>query len=154
MNSQIQMQDLYLFVSSSDSCKNFYPRNTQSRFTIQLPDTLHLNHTPWYCALRDISCEITKSVDLYVFCDVIEDSYVREQKLPILQHIPFTTQARATTSKGEEGIRVVTTFDSSIAHRIKITQLKTLTIYITDKDLKPPSFTSAHVTCTLHLFTK
>ena len=131
------MNELYLYLSSVDSLQHF-PNNSLSDFTIHLPTEYRFDGT-WTCALRAIKCETTISKDLYVFCDIVEDSYVRDRKMPILQYIP-----------GEKGI-ISKDYDSSVCPALTRTSLNTLRVYIRDYKMNEPALIGESTTCTLHL---
>ena len=133
--------EFFLFLSSEDS-KAYFPQNNPGQFSVALPDVLYLDGT-WTCALRDIQCWPSTSSDLYVFCDAVEDSYVRDRKLPILQRIP----------QSDTGSHVIETYDSTIQFKVSRSVINTLTLYIRDSTMKPVSFKTGATYCTLH-FTK
>ena len=135
------MGDFYLFLASDDS-SDFYPLNTPGHFSIKLPETMHMDGS-WMCALRDLQCKTTNPTDLLLFCDAIDDSYIRERKLPVLQRIPSTLDSRAVRS-----------FDSSVCFRVTRHAMNVITVYITDGGLKETSFTEEPTYCTLHFFRK
>ena len=134
------MEEIYLFLSSNDSL-DYYTGNNPASFTVRLPESANLEGN-WACALRDFQCHPQTSSDLYVFCDVIQDSYVRDRKLPILQHIP----------RQENGGSVVQNYDTSICFRVTRPNLNSVSIYIKDATMKTPSFKAEPTTCTLHLY--
>ena len=139
------MEDLFLFLSSNDSLE-YYPDNKPACFSVKLPETMYLNGGGgmWMCALRDFQCRTSVVADLYLFCDMVEDSYVRNRKLPILQHIPrdFTTR------------QIVQTYDSSIHFPVTRQEINIITIHIKDEHLEFAPLVDQPSTCTLHFFRK
>ena len=127
----------YIFANSKDST-SYFPNNDAVDFSLQLPETIHLKGV-WTCSLRNIRCTTTPNTDLYVFCDAVEESYVRNTKLPILQMV-----------HSEEDGNIVCHFDGSICMKVTRTELNTLRIYIKTFTQHKPSFISEPLTCTLH----
>ena len=132
------MMEFFMFLSSKDS-KSYFPNNNPGDFSVVLPDTLYLDGT-WTCALRDIQCWPATPTDMYLFCDAVEDSYVKDGKLPILQRIPQTNT----------GSQVIETYDSMTQFKVSRSVINTLTLYIRDSSMKPVSFQTEATCCTLH----
>ena len=130
------MNQFYLFVSSSDSSE-YFPDNIACDFKVKLPQMLQLPGT-WTCSLRDLKCVTTLDKDLYVFSDIIEDSYVNDKKLPILQYV-----------YGKRG-KVARNFDGSICPRLARRDLSTIHVYIRDSKMNKAPLTAQCTTCTLH----
>ena len=130
------MSGIRMFISSCDSLQ-FFPDNKPNDFTIRLPDELHLEGE-WTCTLRNLKCVTTLDTDLYVFCDVVEESYVRNRKLPILQYIP-----------GEQG-KMVGNFESDLCAKLSRKDITTIRIYIRDFHLREAPLAGERTTCTLH----
>ena len=130
------MNQFYLFVSSSDSLE-YFPDNKPCDFNVKLPQTLELTGT-WTCSLRDIKCVTTSDKDLYVYSDFLQDSYVNNKKLPLLQYI-----------SGEQG-KVVRNFDGSICPRLARRDLSSIHVYIRDSKMNSAPLTGERTTCTLH----
>ena len=130
------MSPFNLFVSSADS-KSYFPQNCPSDFSIQLREIIHLEGD-WTCSLRAIKCVTTTDTDLYVFCDLLEESYVHDTKLPILQYVP-----------GKQG-KVVRDFDCNTSQRLISNNISTIRIYIRDFHFKKAPLTGERTTCTLH----
>ena len=85
MNSR---QEYFIFLKSSDSLK-YYPSNMPHYFTVELPETIYLDGDDvWYCTLRNFTCELSVPKALYVYCDLVQQSFVLDRKLPIIQYIP------------------------------------------------------------------
>ena len=136
----LDMDRIYLFLSSNDSLDCF-PDNTPAKFTVKLPETMYLNQGAWVCTLIDLKCQTLTLTDLYVFCDVVKDSYVRNRKLPILQQVPKRT-----------GGHIREYFGSSVVLGLTRHVFNSVTMYIKDADMNTPSFTKEPVTCTLCFF--
>ena len=136
------MEEFYLFLSSDDS-KEYFPDNAPSMFTVKLPQTLELKEGNWFCILLELSCKLKTPADLYVFCDGVQDSYVRDRKLPVLQHLPKTKDNL-----------VKERFGPTVALPVSRHVFNTLTVYIKGADMVAPSFMNQPLTCTLRLFKK
>ena len=75
-------QEYFIFLKSSDSLK-YYPSNTPHYFTVELPETIYLDGDDiWYCTLRNLNCELSVPKSLYVYCDLVQQSFVLDRKLP------------------------------------------------------------------------
>lgn len=120
------MKSVYVHLSSEDSLE-MYPRNNSFDFIVELPEPLDKEYS---VALVDFNANVTE--DLYVFCDIIESSYCRDQNLPLL---------RIVSTAGE--VNRVQLYKSS---RSSIQRIK---IYIRDKDLKVPTNSIGPVRCSL-----
>ena len=135
--------EYFLFLKSNDS-SGYFPSNSPGYFTVQLPEAIYFDDGIWYCALRAITCKLVVPADLYIFCDLIQHSYVLDRKLPILQNIPKQSM--------EQGTRIVENYDSTLCFRITRSIVSNITLYIRDENLAVPSFGSDPTTCTLQLF--
>ena len=131
--------EYFIFLKSTDSL-NYYPFNAPQSFTVQLPETINLGDNVWFCTLRSLTCELTAPKALYVYCDLVEQSYVLDRKLPIIQYIP----------KYKEG-RVIESYDSSVRFKVTRSAVASITVYVKDDQFQNPSFTNEPLTCTLHL---
>ena len=136
------MKEYFLFLKSNDSVK-YYPKNEAFYFTAYLTEPIHLENGPWYCALRAIKTKVIDTSDLYVYCDIIEESHVLGSKLPILQRIIPNAQGQVAES-----------FDSSIHFEITSPVMNSITVYIRTASMAAPSVASEATTCTLHFFQK
>ena len=82
------MTEFYIYLSSRDS-SDIRKNNTPSEFWIQFPKS-YLLEGQWKCALIEISltCNFKpRSPRLYLCCDILEESYVRDTSLQILKNI-------------------------------------------------------------------
>ena len=132
----------YLFLASEDSSE-YFPNNKGYDFTIELPRILELEGK-WECALINFSTD-KKSEDLsdmYVFCDIVQESYVRNSNLPILTVVRYVTKR-----KFEHNLTV----DHVLYHKISRSNISSLRIYITDSDLNNVSLLTGTSKCILHL---
>ena len=131
-------KEIVLFLSSQDSLESF-PYNEAFDFSVQLPDVLHLDHGEWYCTLKSFQTYLSTRMDLYVFTNIIEESVVRDKKLPVLQHIP-----------GAEDY-VNESFDGTLKFKLNIGHISMIRIYIKNTSLENPSFGRGPSTCTLQI---
>ena len=77
---------IHLFLNSIDSI-NTHPNNNPFDFTIELPEALVLDGE-WECALSDIYYDNSAiNEELFVFSDICNDSYVYNNRLPILRKV-------------------------------------------------------------------
>ena len=134
----------FLFLKSDDSL-DFYPLNRPDNFTVQLSEPIHLDDSIWICALRDFTCHLTYPQNLYIFCDIVQDSHVFGRKLPIMQRVPEMVNDQTY---------VVESYDSSVCFKITRPVLTHITVYIKNAQLLRPSFADKPTTCMLHLIRK
>lgn len=137
------MYDLHLYLSSQDSL-DIRKNNNPSDFWIQFPRTYTLEGH-WMCAVKEISFTSNftpKSSRLYLCCDIVEESYVRETSLPVLRNIEI--QSRYKKLKASE-------FSSPTYVPVKVTNLNTIRLYLLDEHLNQVEFQSSDLHCVLHL---
>lgn len=131
-----------LFISSND-CSDLYPNNSPTDFIIELPNVLEL-HEPCVIVLNEleISGDFQKNgiKELYILCDICESSFVNNGMHPVLRRI--------TTSK-IKGTVLIKEYERPIEVVIKEKRISRLRIYLTDGDMKTPSFISKPLKCTL-----
>lgn len=132
----------YLFISSSDS-KDIFVDNQSYDFRIQLPQTLMLDGE-WECALVDFKVypKKEKMSDIYVFTDIIQESYVCNNNLPLLGITYYLSD-----KKNESSISL----DTILYHKLSRNMIDMVRIYIKDEDLRPYTELGDSVRCTLHL---
>ena len=118
----------HLFLCSTDSIL-YHPSNKSWDFTVELP---HAIEGQWKCALGDISYNTTEN--LYVFCDLCEQSYIRGGTLPILRYV---TQPKEFTN--------LYYFNVNLSH------IKRVRIFIRNNNMEIPSDDIGPVRCTLIL---
>lgn len=76
------MPERYLFLTSNDS-RELFPSNNSTNFTIELPSFLvGVNSV----SLMEFHCE-TFLEPVFVFCDVVRSSHVKDSLLPVLRLI-------------------------------------------------------------------
>ena len=119
----------YVFVASTDSL-DYHPSNVPHDFTVELPDTIIGKYS---CVLLDFYC-LNITEELYVFCDICEQSYVKDHKLPLMRIITHT---------GEVTIPYYTPVTRRNIQRMRI--------YIRNKDLEAPALDIGPVRCTIGL---
>jgi len=137
------MKDLYLYLHSRDSLA-LYQKNSPSECWIQLPKQYTLEGH-WSCALVDVAldCDFTpRSTRLYLCCDFVEDSCVKETSLPVLRNIEVN--ARYKKLKTEVYLH-------PLYIPVKATYLHTVRLYLVDEHLKPVVFKDNELHCVLHL---
>ena len=125
-----------LFLSSTDSL-NYFPHNHACDFQVELSDSLHLRGN-WTCALAQISFNEKIIEDLVILCDMCDESYIRDRRMPVLRVIP---------SQGPKQF----IFESPFRLRVSRDELKRFRVYIRTLNFEIPSFVSGSVKCTLHL---
>jgi hypothetical protein len=124
---------MYLFLSPSDSIDT-HPNNDCWDFTVTLPKTLNLTGK-WVCALTEIVySNKLKGKDLYVFCDLCEGCCVRGKILPLLR----IAERPETYTK---------LYDMDVC----LSQISHVRMYIRDRNLQIPSFSSETLRCALRL---
>lgn len=136
------MADFYLYLSCQDSL-HLRKNNTSSDFWIQLPKKYDLQGQ-WECALKEITftCDFKpKSSRLYLCCDILEESYVRETSLPVLRNIELTGRYKKVKSETYINPRYVP---------IKVSILDTLRVVLKDENLEPVQFSTNDLHCVLH----
>lgn len=133
----------YFFMINSSDCKNIHSFNMPTDFITELPQELELSGD-WDCALTEIgfiNClDFLDTIqEIYIFCDICEDVFVRNQQLPILRRIQFFEKKES--------------FNFSVPYYIKVirNRIKRIRIYITDENFQIISFSSGYSFCTLHL---
>ena len=126
----------HLFVNSSDSSV-YFPFNGSCDFQIELGEALHLTGR-WTCALAQIAFKEEISEDIIILSDLIDGSFIRDTRLPVLRVIPQSTEK-------------VFVFPEPFRFTISRDDIKRFRVFIRTGDLREPSFIQKPVTCTLHL---
>ena len=127
----------YVYLSSDES-KTYFPDNQPSKFTVKLPETLHLQGK-WQLAL----CEIQyppirkKPEQLLVLTDLCQDSIVGETRLPILRRFKYTKRGYSS-------------FGVFYYATLKSLEVDQISIYLSTDTGEDASFTSGTLKCTLH----
>lgn len=91
MFDKTENMTVYLFLNSNDST-NFHPSNKPDDFIVSLPKPYVLDGC-WECGLLEMNMQLSNDIYLsrvHVCCDIIEDSYVRNNMLPILRSQELT----------------------------------------------------------------
>ena len=136
------MTDFYLYLSSRDSL-DVRKNNNPSDFWIQFPKTYALKGQRM-CALKQISltCNFKPQAQrLYLCCDIVEESYVRNTTLPILGNIEIPNRYKKFKCE---------TFEEGIYLPVNVTNLSNVRLYLLDADLHPVQFESEDLHCILH----
>jgi hypothetical protein len=87
------MEQFYVFANSEDS-PNIVNDNAGRRFRVYFPNPYVLNGT-WRCALLEVtfvSKLTTPTRRIYVCCDFVENSYVRDSYIPVLQSLSVLSE--------------------------------------------------------------
>jgi len=133
------MKDYYFYLSSDDYKRSgFRDTNSPHDFIIDLKDTITLPDDEYECSLIDyavIKSPGGKNMYMYVFCDLVRESYVKEQYLPILKQIDLRRK------------------DSITCNYVKmnVNQFNKIRIYIRDRNMTIRSLGISVFTCTLHV---
>lgn len=136
------MDSFYLYLHSQDS-PDIRKNNNPSEFWIQLPKSYHLEGQ-WACALTEITldCDFTPiSKRLYLCCDFIEETYVRNTLIPVLRNVEIGTKSKKLLS---------TEFTRLTYQPVTVTQLTSLRLYIKDEHLNPVIFGTNDLHCVIH----
>lgn len=78
-------QEFHIYGYSENS-KVFYPENTPDDFTIHLQKSFHLEGE-WECGLIQFQYAASLEKPFFVCCDLVNESYVGDIKLPILRRV-------------------------------------------------------------------
>ena len=77
---------MYLYISPTDFTGKQYPNNTQYDFIYELPHPVSLEGD-WGCAIVEVLLKRKLSENLYVFCDIVDNSIVHGESVPLLRTI-------------------------------------------------------------------
>jgi hypothetical protein len=137
-------EEHYLFLSSQDSLA-YFPNNKAHRFTVKLPGTLKLSGH-WKCAMMEVvyvpQFEGEKPKELYLCCDLVQESYGSNSMLPILRKVSVPTAL---------GNKTVLTFPQNYYFNVSQEEVQYVQIYVKDQKLQDPSLMQEPLSCTLHL---
>ena len=135
---------MYIHVKSTD-CLALYPHNKNNHFFVKLPEVLSFSDISVKCALVNVYLPpISKANhvrEVLILANFIKESYIGEQKLPILQ-------------------RFILNYDNSYSHLnsfqeyVKVKNIETDIIEITVLDgesMKHVKFTHDVLYCTFHI---
>ena len=138
------MEEHYLFVSSGDSLA-YFPDNRTGCFSIKLPGTLKLEGS-WKCALTELVYvpQFTgeRPKEIYVCCDLVQDSYGSDSMLPVLRKVSVPTAL---------GTKTVHTFPQNYYFHVTRKEIQYINVYVKDQKLDDLSFIQEPLSCTLHL---
>ena len=135
--------DTYLYLCSKDSI-DLFEENDPSECWIQLPRPVTLDGH-WTCALIDVAldCDFKpRSSRLYLCCDFLKESYVRNTSLPVLRNIEVNTRYKKLKTES---------YPVPLYVPVKTTHLHTLKLRLLDENLDPVTFNSNDFHCVLHL---
>jgi hypothetical protein len=137
-------QEHYLFLSSQDSLA-YFPNNKAHSFTVKLPGTLKLSGH-WKCAVVEMvyvpQFQGEKPKQLYLCCDLVQESYGSNSMLPILRKVSVPSAISTKT---------VLTFPQNYYFDVSQEEVQYIQVYAKDQTLRDPSFMQEPLTCTLHL---
>ena len=138
------MEEHYLFLSSEDSL-DYFPENRAGRFSIKLPGTLKLEGR-WKCALTELVYVPQfigeKPQEIYVCCDLVQESYGSDSMLPMLRKVSVPTAI---------GSKTALTFPQNYYFSVSRTEIQYINVFAKDQKLNDPSFVQEPLSCTLHL---
>ncbi len=137
----------FLFLSSKDSLSS-HPANKPHDFTVALPYRVRLEGGDWSCALLQGSfCMTTPGATckiLVFLCDLVQQSYIRDKFLPVLDMAHQEKKKRTPNQLFE--------IANPLYHPITRNYIDSIRVWIKDEgtleactDLKEP------VRCILHL---
>ena len=128
-------QQFYVHLSSRDSMQ-YFPRNNTSRFTVKLPEILHLNGQ-WEVALCEIGLPKAKPQPkkLLVCSEICNESIIGEKRLPLL---------RVVTGKIPASFRTLQYIP------VRPQDIERITLYIASATGAQVSFDQGECSCTLH----
>jgi hypothetical protein len=143
--------DFYMVASSADSSR-MYPGNKAEDFRVNIEEPLIFTSQPerrWAVGLCNISYPSLKkntpsSDDVIAFSDICQESLLHGAQQPVLKYI-----------NGGGSLRKVRGYHSpQVQYRpLKITELRSLRIYLRGDQGKELSFSSGKTTCVLHFKT-
>ena len=128
-------RQFYVHLSSRDSMQ-YFPGNNTSRFTVKLPEILHLNGQ-WEVALCEIGLPKAKPQPkkLLVCSEICNESIIGEKRLPLL---------RVVTGKVPASFRTLQYIP------VRPQDIERITLYIASATGAPVSFDQGECSCTLH----
>lgn len=136
------MSNFYLYLNSTDS-DDIRKNNNPSDFYIQFPKGYTLDGH-WTCAVTEIAltCDFTpRSKRLYLCCDLIQQTYVRNTQVPVLRNIEVGTRYKKLQSLE---------YTRPLYTPVTIKYFNSLHLYLRDEDLNPVEFKSNDLHCVLH----
>lgn len=133
---------VYLFLDSRDSL-TFHPTNTPGDFIVTLPKRYILSGR-WECALMELTMHFSDDVSqsrVYVCCDIVVDSYVRNTMLPILRAQDVAAEQRY----------VQNTYTHPIYLDVSTQELSDIRIYIRNDRMQTGKSNIEYFNCVLCL---
>lgn len=134
------MDNFYVHLYCWDSITT-HVDNHAGQFVIDLPKTF-LFDGHWECAITEINFKSDferPTGRIYVCCDLIEQSYVRNTTLGVLRSVPI---------QDDEQTDLV--FNPLFYMKILRQDMNRIQIFIRDEELNPCRFKSGGLYCTLH----
>lgn len=100
----------------------------------------------WECGLTEFSfqmkSEFLKSIsEIYIFCDICEDIFVRNQQLPVLRRVQLQEHDDNTYSF---------IFCKPFYMKVIQKRIKRIRVYLFDENLQLSSLSQGTCNCTLH----
>ena len=134
------MKQFCVFVNSEDSL-NIFNDNAGGRFRVYFPNPYVLDRT-WECALLEVTFVPMLTAPtrrIYVCCDFVDNSYVRDTYIPVLQSLSVLS----------EGVTDVT-FENPIYYQVRGGIGQHIEISMRDDNLEIWHFKDDHVFCLAH----
>ena len=138
------MEQFCVFANSEDSL-NIFNDNTGGRIRVYFPNSYILDGT-WECALLEVtfvSKLTTPTRRIYVCCNFVDNSYVKDSYIPVLQSLSVLN----------EDVTDVT-FENPIYHRVRGGIGQQIEISMRDDNLEICRFKDDHVFCLVHFHRK
>lgn len=133
---------VYLFLDGKNS-SNFHPSNTSDDFIVTLPKQYMLTGS-WECALLEVNIRLSKEnvvSRVYVCCDLVEDSYVRNNMLPVLRACDVTKDIKES-------------YNPPFYFDISKQDFRNIRVFIRNEQLRPIPTSIESFACVLCLWKK
>ena len=127
----------YLFLTSRDSLQ-YHKSNHWSDFTVELNQDLILEGR-WKVALLDVTCDVKKSNQVTLCCDLISPSWIKDGLAPVLRSF-YASEGYFTIN-----------FPFPYYIKTHACTVRRVRLYMLDDVESLGSFTNRPLTCTLHL---
>ena len=134
----------YFFHLSSNDCKNIYPTNIPSSFTIDLPIPLSLKGN-WKIGLCDISFDndfLQVPEEVYFCLNIVDATYVQGLLMKVLQRISMPH---------EVSNKLIQYFPFVNYMPVTTNYLNSFQVKILSEKLTEATFKKGNLYCTLHL---
>ena len=135
------MEQFYVFANSEESL-NIFNDKAGGRFRVYFSNPYVLDG-PWECALLEVtfvSKLTTATGRIYMCCDFVDNSYVKDSYIPVLQSLSVLS----------EDITNVT-FENPIYHRVRGGICQKIEISMRDDNLKICRFKDDRAFCLVQL---